>query len=299
MMQFNSRTVTNRTTSSRHRRRPPWWLAVAAVTLAVLVVHRSGRTVHPTGHSILASLGPRSAYGCRWLRAVRRCRAPASAARRPLATQSQRVQSTDLAAESAPTKSRWTPLFDGKSLDGWQITDFGGQGEVHVQDGSLILEMGGSMTGITYQREFPKFDFELRLEAMRLDGYDFFCGVTFPVNDSYCSFIVGGWGGGVVGLSSLDGMDASENETTQYIQFENEKWYQFRVRVTRTRIQTWIDNELIVDEDISQRQVSTRIEVDLNKPFGFATWETKGALRRIQLRRLDPNETADARSDGD
>ena len=26
--------------------------------------------------------------------------------------------------------------------------------------------------------------------------------------------IVGGWGGTVVGLSSIDGMDASENETT-------------------------------------------------------------------------------------
>ena len=29
--------------------------------------------------------------------------------------------------------------------------------------------------------------------------------------------IVGGWGGGVVGMSSLNGKDAARNETTQYV----------------------------------------------------------------------------------
>ena len=42
--------------------------------------------------------------------------------------------------------------FDGKSLDGWKITPFGGQGDVDVKDASLILEMGNDMTGITWTK---------------------------------------------------------------------------------------------------------------------------------------------------
>ena len=57
-------------------------------------------------------------------------------------------------------------------------------------------------------------DYEVTLEAMRVDGNDFFCGMTFPAGKDPCTLIVGGWGGTVVGLSSINGMDASENETT-------------------------------------------------------------------------------------
>ena len=113
-----------------------------------------------------------------------------------------------LAAEPTkepPSKS----LFDGKSLKGWKKTQFGGEGKVEVKDGRIVLHSGGPMTGITWTEDFPKIDYEISLEAMRVDGSDFFCGLTFPVGDKPCSFIVGGWGGGVVGLSSIDGSDAS------------------------------------------------------------------------------------------
>ena len=37
-------------------------------------------------------------------------------------------------------------------------------------------------------------DYELRLEAKRVEGGDFFCGLTFPVGKEYCTLILGGWG---------------------------------------------------------------------------------------------------------
>jgi hypothetical protein len=195
---------------------------------------------------------------------------------------------------SSPGKpTEWRRLFNGRDLDGWKVTNFGGEGEVAVEDGTLILNMGSSMTGVTYLRPFPKTRFEVRCEAKRAEGHDFFCGMTFPVADSHCSLIVGGWGGGVVGLSSLNGHDASENETTQYIKFEDDKWYKFRVRVEPKRIQAWIDAKQIIDVDIEGQRISTRIEVDLNKPFGFASYETKAVLRNIELRELAPGETSD------
>src|SRR5687768_9229555 len=109
----------------------------------------------------------------------------------------------------------WKRMFDGKTLTGWKVTDFAGHGDVKAVDGKLVLEQG-YMTGVTYTNSVPRVNYEVSLEAMRVEGNDFFCGLTFAAGKDPCSLIVGGWGGGVVGLSSLDGEDASSNETTQY-----------------------------------------------------------------------------------
>ena len=133
----------------------------------------------------------------------------------------------------------------------------------------------------------PKIDYEVSLEAMKVDGSDFFCGLTFPVEDAFCTWIVGGWGGGVVGLSSIDGLDASENETTKYMKVDTGHWYRLRLRVTKQKIEAWMDDEKIVDQPILGRRISLRPgDIDLSKPFGVATWQTTGALRAIKIRRL-------------
>lgn len=185
--------------------------------------------------------------------------------------------------ESTPA---WQSLFDGDSLAGWKITNFGGEGEVYVKNDRLMLEFGSSLTGITYSNDFPKTNYEVRLDAMQVEGIDFFCGMTFPVGDSHCSFIVGGWAGAVVGLSNIDDRDASENETTKYMTFKNGVWYRIRLRVTPDRITAWIDDKKMVDQVITGRKISTRPETDLCKPFGIASWDTRAALRNIEVRRL-------------
>ena len=108
----------------------------------------------------------------------------------------------------------WQAMFDGSTLAGWRETAFAGHGEVHCQSGVAVLSMGSPFTGINWTNEFPKVNYEVALDAMRVMGSDFFCGLTVPVGTNFCSLIVGGWGGSLVGISSLDGMDASENETT-------------------------------------------------------------------------------------
>ncbi|MCI0747210.1 MAG: DUF1080 domain-containing protein [Verrucomicrobia subdivision 3 bacterium] len=189
-------------------------------------------------------------------------------------------------AARIPASQDPQPLFDGKSLKGWRISDFAGRGEVRVDDGKLVLEMG-TMTGVTYTNPIPTMNYEISLEAMRVDGTDFFCALTFPVGNDPCSLIVGGWGGGVVGLSSLDGQDAANNETTQYMNFEKGRWYRIRLRVIPDRIQAWIDEEKAIDADTKDRRISIRIEVEESRPLGIASWSTTAALRNIQLRRLN------------
>jgi len=180
-------------------------------------------------------------------------------------------------------------LFDGKKLTGWKATDFAGRGEVSVKDGKIILE-SGSMTGITWTNanDLPRMNYEISLEAMRVEGGDFFCGLTFPVGKDPCSLIVGGWGGGVVGLSSLDSQDAANNETTRYMTFQNGRWYLIRLRVTEAKIEAWIDADKVVDVTTADKTISVRIEMEESKPLGIASWSTTAALRNLQLRRLQP-----------
>jgi hypothetical protein len=184
-------------------------------------------------------------------------------------------------------------LFDGKTLDGWKKTDFLDAGEVKVEDGRIVLAAGDPMTGITATRkDLPKTDYELTYEAMRTGGGDFFAAATFPVGASYITLVNGGWGGFVTGLSNLDGMDASENETTRTIKYENNTWYRFRVRVTGEVIRCWVDDKQIIAVEHKEKNVRTRVEVRANEPLGFATWKTGGALRNVALRPLSPAEIA-------
>jgi hypothetical protein len=182
--------------------------------------------------------------------------------------------------QDAPQES----LFDGRTLTGWVPTKFGGEGAVRVESGTIVLERGKDLTGITWAGPRPPTtSYELSLEAMRVEGSDFFAGVTFPVGDSFCSLILGGWGGSVVGLSSINGLDASENETSQSMTFERGRWYAVRIRVTPERVETWLDGRRIIDVPLKGNTFTTRFEVDPSKPLGIASWRTTAALRNIRL----------------
>jgi len=196
------------------------------------------------------------------------------------------VEKSEAQTPSLPKVGQEISLFDGKTLGQWKATDFGGQGEVSIKDGAIHMAMGSYMTGITWTGPVVRTSYEITLEAMRVDGTDFFCGLTFPVGDKPCTLILGGWGGSLCGLSSLDHMDASENETTRMIGFENGKWYRVRLRVVPDRIQAWLNDEALVDADITGKNIDVRIEVEESKPLGIATWNTAGAVRNMKLKKL-------------
>ena len=191
------------------------------------------------------------------------------------------------APAAAADAEGWESLFDGKTPDRWEKTQFGGQGDVRVEKGCIILDMGGGdLTGITWTEEPLRMNYEVELEAMRVDGSDFFCGLTVPVRYACVTLIVGGWGGSLVGLSSLGDMDASENETTRIIEFENGRWYRIRMRVTQEKIEAWIDDKQIIDAEPGERKISVRSEVELSQPLGIAAWRTRAAIRNIRVRSL-------------
>lgn len=195
-----------------------------------------------------------------------------------------RAEDKPAAESSAKPAGKVTELFDGTTLKNWKSAEFGGEGKVSVKDGQIIIGMGEPMSGVTWTGgELPKVDYELTFEAQRIEGTDFFGTITFPVQKESCSFVLGGWGGGVTGLSTLDGYSAIENQTTGYQDFEKGKWYKVRVRVTKTKIETWLDEKQVVDVDYTDKKIGIRIEVELNKPLGFSTYRTTGAIRAMKL----------------
>ena len=187
-------------------------------------------------------------------------------------------------------KVEWQELFDGKTLKGWEATKYGGEGEVEVKDGQIVMNRGESMTGINWTGKPPKSNFELTLEGMRLEGHDFFCTTTFPVGNEFCSLVVGGWGGVLCGISCIDHYDASDNQTTTFPPLKEKTWHRVRIRVTDAKIESWIDDKQIVNLQREGHKFSLRSEISLSKPLGIATWSTKGAVRNIRLRTLKPDE---------
>jgi hypothetical protein len=188
---------------------------------------------------------------------------------------------------NSPAGGKVQALFDGKTLTGWAVTDFAGKGEVKVENGLLVLE-SGYLTGVHWTNDIPKTNYELSLEARRMSGNDFFCGLTFPIAGTNVSLIVGGWGGGLVGISSIDGMDASENETTKFMSFEKDRWYAVKVRVTPDKLEAWLDDKKIADVRTADRRFSLRSgPIEQSVPLGLATYETKAQVRNFVLKRLD------------
>ena len=167
-----------------------------------------------------------------------------------------------------------------------------------LQEFRRRLQAEPEVTGVTFTgTDLPRSDYELRLEARRLDGTDFFCGLTFPVGERHLTLIVGGWGGAVVGLSSLDGEDASANETRRTMSFRKGEWYPIRLRVARERVSVWINGEQVIDQSLVGRELSLRYTIPLDK-LGIKDLGTyRLGVRLEPHRRSDRGEKAVAGKD--
>lgn len=196
------------------------------------------------------------------------------------------------AVEATYKPGKWVDLFDGKSLAGWKPSDFAGNSEIEFEKNfqgkpALIIPLGELLAGVNYTNPVPHSSYEVELEALRITGNDFWCGLTFPVGETHATLVMGGWGGALVGISSLDGSDASENDTTEYIRFDDNVWYKVRVQVTPKKIVVWLDDTKLIDQNIEGRRVHMRFgEIEQSVPFGLATFQTTAAYRKVRVRRL-------------
>ncbi len=214
------------------------------------------------------------------------CASPEPAAPKP---QAKPAPAAVKATASGPAKS----LFDGKTLTGWKLTDFAGGGEVRVEpnfkeQGPVIyIDAGQTLSGITFTNKVLKTNYEITLEALKIQGNDFFVGLTFPVGEAHATLVLGGWGGATTGISSIDGLDASENDTTKFLGYDKNKWYLIRMKVTPAKLETWVNDDKIVDQDIKERRISMRFgEIENSIPLGIATYQTTTVVRKVEIKPL-------------
>lgn len=165
-----------------------------------------------------------------------------------------------------------------------------GAADLEWDDGNRIMRLGvgTNLNGVRWAGALPTLPYTVELEARRMSGSDFFCGLTFPVRSGkeFVTLILGGWGGSLVGISSINNLDASENSTGCQYQFEDKRWYRIRVEVGEERIQAWIDDQEMVDAHTEEQKLSLREgPIDACAPFGLATWETSAEVRGVRWRK--------------
>lgn len=191
-------------------------------------------------------------------------------------------------AAATPEAPKEFVLFNGKSLDDWESVDVGGSGVVELEGGLMIINQGENVSGAIYKKAatLPMTNYEITLEAKRLQGVDFFVGLTFPVGDlkKCATLICGGWGGSVTGISSIDGFDASDNNTSSYQRYKDDEWYAFKLRVTPKNLSVWLGDKQIIDEDIEGKKISVRPgPMESYLPLSLTTFNTTAAIRNIKL----------------
>jgi len=185
----------------------------------------------------------------------------------------------------------WQPLFDGKTMTNWESLDYPGGEESYVTNSVLVIPNGLELSGVVYngKKPIPTLNYEVRFETKRVNGSDFFGGLTFPVGTNHCTLVVGGWGGGLIGISSIDNLDASENETTEYEAFKNDVWHKIHLKVGGEkeveRFTLWLDGKEKFEVDVKGRQLAMRAgDIEMSMPFGLSTFMSTAYIRNIEIR---------------
>ncbi|MBK8093937.1 MAG: hypothetical protein IPK32_18695 [Verrucomicrobiaceae bacterium] len=186
-----------------------------------------------------------------------------------------------------PAAKRQWRLFDAPHAAAWKSAGVVGEGKSALVDGELTLSTGEPMTCMRMEAfqapAFPTQRYRIEFETMRTEGADFFGSLTFPVRGrDHLTLILGGWGGSLVGLSSIDGEDASNNSTRGNLDFVNGRWYRVKIELRDEEVQVWIDGRLYVNTNLRGREASLRPgDIESCRPLGFATYLSACRVRGL------------------
>jgi len=196
------------------------------------------------------------------------------------------------ATPAKPAEAEPLVLLAGNDLSEWKVvSQMKDHGPVILKNGVLSLGEGKPMTGVAYagKAALPVKDYEIGFEARRVSGEDFFAALTFPVRapKTFATFVIGGWGGKCVGISCLQYQAADENETTNWVDFTEGKWYRFRLEVRENRLKGWIDEKEIFDADTEGKKITMRFgDIEFCEPLGLASYGTVGEIRNLIIKKL-------------
>ncbi len=174
----------------------------------------------------------------------------------------------------------------------WQNLDFGSNGDSEITADLLTIEHGERLAGLQFTGDVDALlgkareHYEITLEAQRTAGNDLFLGLTFPVGKESASLVLGGWGGSVCGISSVDGADAATNAHKSIHVFDDNRWYRVRLQVTPGRVQAWLEGKPLFDIARAKvKRFEVRGEVGQTVPLGLFTFGTSAQIRNMAVRK--------------
>jgi hypothetical protein len=198
-------------------------------------------------------------------------------------------------SETQPKAEAAVDLLSPQWLPAWKDTNISAAGPVVMRDHVIRLGIGAPMTCVQFpawpEAKLPTLDYAIEMEARRVEGSDFFSALTFPVGElTRCvSFINGGWGGSTTGLSNIDSQTAAENRTASDQRYTPGQWHQFRIEVRANEIAVWMDQRVIIRTAVEGHLFDVRPgDIERCKPFGLASYESTGEIRRLDVSRLPP-----------
>ena len=182
---------------------------------------------------------------------------------------------------TADDKDGFTSLFDGKSIEGWNIKS--GFATYKVKDGAIhgTTAEGSGNTFLCSAKEYG--DFELQFEVKVHDKLNSGCQIRSALKDvdkpnSYGGRVNGpqveiesspGQAGYIYGeATGLNWLSPEPDKGAAHDHMKNGEWNHFRVVAKGPRIQTWINGEPVAD--------LTHAEIYKTHPKGFIGLQVHG-----------------------
>ncbi len=188
-----------------------------------------------------------------------------------------------------PDAEGWMSMFDGRTLGGWRVVEggpFTRHGRVSVENKQITLERGDPQTGIAWSGDFPRVDYEVALDVMRLDGANDFATLVFP-HLANSTRLLCTWGPSTMAVE-VDGKAGEGNPTARTVAVKDSQWYRLRLRVTAPRLEVWLDDEKVVDLSTAGQSLTLHPDCLPLQPFGIYSWLTRSAVRNLRFRRVPP-----------
>jgi hypothetical protein len=146
----------------------------------------------------------------------------------------------------------WTPLFDGRTLNGWKVSE--NQDSFRVQDGAIVCN--GPRSHLFYvgddgDAEFRNFDFEA--EVKTTPGSN--SGIYFHTSFQETGWPAKGYEAQVFNAGRKEKPSGERKLTGSLYGIRNvwktpvtnDEWFNYRILVQGKTIRIWINSEMVVD----------------------------------------------------